>query len=94
MRRGVALPSDEELELLVASKVSCFEYLLDFPFWFAFDDIWWRFNKVGSVLFRLLITSEEGCVKYVVYLPMRWKFDLICDWGYYGDYLKRSVSPW
>jgi hypothetical protein len=94
MRRGVALPSDEVLELLVTSKVACFEYLLNFPFWFAFNDIWWQFNKVWLMLFHLLIMCEEGYVEYVVYLPMRWEFDLICDWGYYGNYLERSILPW
>ena len=55
MRRGVALPSDEVLKLLLASKVASFEYLLDFPFWFAFYDIWWRLDEVGTMLFCLLI---------------------------------------
>ena len=59
MRRGVALPSDEVLELLLASKVVSFEYLLDFPFWFTFYDIWWQFNEVGTMLFCLLITCEK-----------------------------------
>ena len=59
MRRGAALPSDKVLKLLLASKVASFEYLLDFTFWFAFYDIWWRFDKVWAVLFCLLIMCEE-----------------------------------
>ena len=59
MRRGVALPSDEILKFLLAPKAVSFEYLLDFPFWFAFYDIWWQFNKVWAMLFCLLITCEE-----------------------------------
>ena len=30
----------------------------------------------------------------IVDLPGRGKAQLICDWGYLGDYLERSVSPW
>jgi hypothetical protein len=94
MGRGVALPSDEILELLLSAEVPRFENLLHFPFRFTFDDIWWWFDEVRSVLIGLLITCEERCVEDVVYLPMRWEFDLVRDRGYYGDYLERSVSPW
>jgi hypothetical protein len=81
------------LKLLVASKVACFEYLLNFPFWFAFHNIWWQFNEVGPMLFHLLIMSEEGCMENIIYLLMRWKFNLVCDRRYYGDYLERSILP-
>jgi hypothetical protein len=94
MGRGIALPSDEVLELLLSAEVPCFENLLHFPFRFAFDDVWWWFNKVGSVLISLLIMCEERRVEDVVYLPMGWEFDLICNWGYYGDYPEGSVLPW
>ena len=94
MGRGVALPANEVLELLLSAEVPRFENLLYFPFRFAFDDVWWWFDKIWSVLIGLLITSEEGRVEDVVYLPMRGEFDLVRDRGYYGDYLERSVSPW
>jgi hypothetical protein len=94
MGRGIALPADEVLELLLSAEVPCFENLLYFLFWFAFNDVWWWFDKVRSVLIGLLIPCEEGRVEDVVYLPMRWEFDLICNWGYYGDYPEGSVSPW
>jgi hypothetical protein len=94
MGRGISLPSDEVLELLFVSEVPCFENLFHFPFWFAFNDVWWWFDKIGSMLIGLLITCEEQCVEDVVYLPMGWEFDFVCDRGYYGDYPERSVSPW
>jgi hypothetical protein len=94
MGRGVTLPSDEVLELLLSAEVPRFENLLYFPFRFAFYNVWWWFDKIGSVLIGLLITCEERCMEDVMYLPMRGEFDLICDWGYYGDYLERSISPW
>jgi hypothetical protein len=77
MGRGVALPSDEVLELSLSAEVPCFENLFHFPFWFSFYDVWWWFDEVGSVLVGLLIMCEERCVEDVVYLPMRWEFDLI-----------------
>jgi hypothetical protein len=94
MGRGVALPADEILELLLSADVPHFENLLHFPFRFAFDDVWWWFDKIRSVLIGLLITCEERRVEDVMYLPVRWEFDLICNWGYYGDYPEGSVSPW
>jgi hypothetical protein len=94
MRRGVSLPANEVLELLLLAKMPRFENLLHFPFRFAFDDVWWWFNEIGSVLIGLLIPCEERCVENIVYLPMRWEFDLICDRGYYGDYPEGSILPW
>jgi hypothetical protein len=59
MGRGVALPADEVLELLLSAEVPCFENLLYFPFRFAFDDVGWWFDKIGSVLISLLISCKE-----------------------------------
>jgi hypothetical protein len=46
------------------------------------------------VLFGLLIVCEKRHMEDIVYLPMGWEFDLICNWGYYGDYPKGSILPW
>jgi hypothetical protein len=94
MGRGVALPSDEVLEFLLASEVLCFENLFHFPFRFSFDDVWWWFDKIWSVLIGLLIMCEERRVEDVVYLPMGWEFDLVYNRGYYGDYPEGSILPW
>jgi hypothetical protein len=59
MGRGVTLPSDEVLELLLSAEVPRFENLLHFPLWFAFDDVWWWFDKIGSMLIGLLVTCEK-----------------------------------
>jgi hypothetical protein len=70
MQRGVALPSDEILKLLILPKESCLEYLLDFPFGFTFYDVWWWFNEVWAMLFHFLILGEEGGMENVVDFPM------------------------
>jgi hypothetical protein len=44
--------------------------------------------------FRLLIWREKGSMKDVVNLPRWGKAQLVCHWGYLGDYLEGSVSPW
>jgi hypothetical protein len=59
MGRGVSLLSDEVLELLFVSEMPCFENLLHFPFGFAFNDVWWWFDKIWSMLIGLLITCKE-----------------------------------
>ena len=46
------------------------------------------------MLFRLLIWCEERCVEDIVDLPGRGEAQSVCHWGYLGDYLERSVSPW
>jgi hypothetical protein len=42
------------------------EYLLHFPFRFAFYDIWWWFNEVGAMLFHFLVADKKGGMENVV----------------------------
>jgi len=30
----------------------------------------------------------------VMYLPMGWQLESVCDFGYLGGYLEGSVLPW
>jgi len=30
----------------------------------------------------------------IVYLPMGWQSEFVCDFGYLGGYLEGSVLPW
>lgn len=67
----VVLPSHEVLLLFPSSKGAFLEYPFDFPFWFSFHDVWWRFQEIGTMLFRLLIRSEKRSVEDVMDLPGR-----------------------
>ena len=46
------------------------------------------------MLIGFLVWGEKGGMEHVVNLPSRGKFDFVSDFGYLGDYLKRSISPW
>jgi len=46
MGRGIALPSDQELQLLAATKDPLVKDLFYFPFFFSFDDVGRRFEEV------------------------------------------------
>jgi hypothetical protein len=70
------------------------EYLFNFPFWFAFYYLRRWFEEVWPMLFRLLIWCEERSMEDIVDLPGRGEAQSIGNWGYLGDYLERSISPW
>jgi len=56
-----------------------FDYLLYFPFFFAFNDIRWWFDKIRSVLIGFFIGCKKGGVEYVVYFPGGWKAEFVSD---------------
>jgi len=69
MGRGVALPSDQELQLLAATKDPFSEDLFHFPFFFSFYDVRRGFEEVFAVFHCFFIRGEERRVEDVVYLP-------------------------
>jgi hypothetical protein len=74
--------------------MSLSEDLFYFPFFFAFYFVWWWFDKIASVLFGLREGREKRCMKHVMNLPCFRETEFVCHWGYLGNYLERSVSPW
>jgi len=46
------------------------------------------------MLINFLVWHEKGGVEYVMNFPGRGELDFLCEFGYLGDYLERSVSPW
>jgi len=49
MGRGIALPSDQELQLLAAAKDPFVQDLFDFPLLFSFDDVGRGFQEVFTM---------------------------------------------
>ena len=56
-----------------------FDYLFYFPFFFAFNDIRWWFDKIRTVLIGLFIGHKKGDVEYVMYFPGGWEAELVSD---------------
>jgi hypothetical protein len=54
---GIAFPSDKVLLLFPVDPIS--KDPLDFPFWFAFYKVRWRFQKVQAVGVGFIIGGEE-----------------------------------
>src|SRR5712672_2575180 len=69
MGRRVALPSDQELQLLAATKDPFVQDLFDFPLLFSFDDVGRWFQEVFAVFHCFLIWGEQRRGEDVVYLP-------------------------
>src|SRR5712672_3341844 len=69
MGRGIALPSDQELQLLAATEDPFAKDLFHFPFFFSFYDVGRRLEEVFAVFHCLFVRGEERCVENVVYLP-------------------------
>jgi hypothetical protein len=58
--------------LLFPAPIGSFsEYPFNFPFWFTFYDVRWRFQEVRAMLLGFTIRHEKGGVEDIVYLPMR-----------------------
>jgi hypothetical protein len=64
---GIAFPSDKVLLLFLVNPIS--EDHFNFPFWFAFYKVRWRFQEVRAVCIRFVIGGEEWCVEYVMNFP-------------------------
>jgi hypothetical protein len=47
MGRGIAFPSDKVLLLFLVDPIS--EDHFDFPFGFAFNEVWWQFQEVRAM---------------------------------------------
>src|SRR5712672_110508 len=69
MGRGIALPSDQELQLLAATKDPFVQDLFDFPLFFSFDDVGRGLKEVFTVFHCFFVWGEERRVEDVVYLP-------------------------
>src|SRR5712672_981423 len=72
MGRGIALPSDQELQLLAATKDPFVQDLFNFPLLFSFDDVGRGFEEVFTVFHCFLVRGEEQRVEDVMYLPRGW----------------------
>src|SRR5712672_3670850 len=66
---GIALPSDQELQLLAATEDLFGEDLFHFPFFFSFYDVRRGFKEVFAVFHCFFIRGKERRVEDVVYLP-------------------------
>src|SRR5712671_7666343 len=69
MGQGIALPSDQELQLLAATEDPFSKDLFHFPFFFSFYDVGRRLKEVLSVFHCFFVWGEERRVENVVYLP-------------------------
>src|SRR5712672_511921 len=94
MGRGIALPSDQELQLLAATKDPFVQDLLYFPLFFSLDDVGRRFKEVLSVFHCFFVWGEERRVEDVVYLPRGRYLQFVGHGGYFSDYSEGSVSLW
>jgi len=59
MGRGIALPSDQELQLLAATKDPFVKDLFHFPFFFSFYDVRRRFEEIFAMFHCFFIWGEE-----------------------------------
>jgi len=59
MGQRVALPSDQELQLLAATKDPFVQDLFDFPLLFSFDDVGRGFQEVFAVFHCFFIRGKE-----------------------------------
>jgi len=69
IRRGIALPFDEILELTPTPIITVIDDGLDFVFFLAFDQIRWWPREVGAVRSRFFIRQQERSVEHVVDVP-------------------------
>jgi len=56
-----------------------FDYLFDFPFFFAFNNVRWWLNEIGAMLFRFLVGRKKGGMEYVVYFPGGREAEFVSD---------------
>jgi len=56
-----------------------FDYLFYFPFFFAFNDIRWWFDKIGAVLIGFFIRHKKEGVEYVMYFPGGWEAEFVSN---------------
>jgi hypothetical protein len=92
MSGGVSFPSDQILLLFVICPIA--EDLFNLPFWFAFYEVGWRFQKVRAVSWCFVVRGQKGRVEYIMNFPVVGEFESVRDVGYLGDYFKRPVSSW
>jgi len=56
-----------------------FDYLFNFPFFFAFDNIRWWLYEVGTMLFCFLIGCKKRGVENIVYFPGGREAEFVSD---------------
>ena len=71
----------QELKVLALSMEARLDNLLDFPFWFAIDNLWWQSFVIGPMGFGFAISGQEIHMKYGVDLHRQRKSQAI---GYGG----------
>src|SRR5712671_1321956 len=91
---GIALPSDQELQLLAATKDPFAKDLFNFPLFFSFDDVRRGFKEVFAVFHCFFIWGEERRVEDIVYLPRGRNLHFVGHGGYFSNYPEGSVSLW
>src|SRR5882757_1296100 len=94
MGQRVALPSDQELQLLAATEDPFVQDLFDFPLLFSFDDVGRGFQEVFTMFHCFFVRGEERRVENVMYLPRGRYLQLVGHGGYFSDYPEGSVSLW
>jgi hypothetical protein len=70
---------DQELEFPASSGESRLDDFLDFPFWFAIDNVWRRSFVIRTVGFGLTVSGQEINVEYGVDLHGRREREAISD---------------
>jgi hypothetical protein len=88
---GIALPSDQVLFLAPILPIS--EDLLDFPFLFAIDKVWWWLKEVRAMFLRFFVGRQQGRMEYIVDFPFFWDFQTIRDIGYLCSDVEWPISP-
>jgi len=79
MRGRVSFPSYKILFLLPPPIGTFFDYLFDFPFFFAFNNVRWWFDKIGTVLIGFFVRRKKGGVEYIVYFPGGQEAEFVSD---------------
>src|SRR5882672_7114100 len=72
MGRGIALPSDQELQLLAVTEDLFAKDLFYFPLLFSFYNVRGGFEEVFAMFHCFFVRGEERRMEDVVYLPCGW----------------------
>src|SRR5712672_367694 len=92
VRRWIALPFDQILQLALTPMTSVVDNGLDLVLLFALDQIRWWTRKVGPVDSGLSIGQEKRGVKHVMDAPGQREGESVSHWRYYLANTERSLT--
>ena len=79
MQVSISFPPDQVLFLLPLPISAFFDYLLDFPFFLAFNNVRWWFDEIWAMLFCFLVGHKKGGMEYIIYFPGGWEAEFVSD---------------